>query len=340
VTVSPATPRGPEPRPGRTALALRDGLPWHDEVEVVRTAEDTGYEAVFVPEITGREAFARLTGLALRAERIHLGTGVVTVQARSPMTTAMAAGTVHEISGGRMVLGLGAGSVPSLRERYGGSAPVDVVREYLRVVRELLGGGTVDSTTLDVKHERLSPAFPGTPPPLWLGALGDRTIRLAAEATDGVLLNWCTPDRVAQARALVTEGAKEHGRSVADVTVAVYVRGCLGVDEAAAIEALRGMTGLYATFPRYLDQFRAMGLGEEAELAAGAMRAGRPQDVPESLVRAVSVVGGRREALARFEAYRRAGADLVICYPVPALEPFSSILGTVLAAAPSPLVER
>ena len=57
--------------------------------------------------------------------------------------------------------------------------------------------------------------------------------------------------------------------------------------------------------------------------------------------RFLTVMGGRAEALARFRAYRDAGADLVLCYPVAAAaDPFSSILGTVLAAAPSPAVER
>jgi 2-methylisocitrate lyase-like PEP mutase family enzyme len=51
------------------------------------------------------------------------------------------------------------------------------------------------------------------------------------------------------------------------------------------------------------------------------------------------VIGGRKEALDRFAAYREAGADLVLCYPVPALERASSIMGTMLAAAPDPAIE-
>ena len=61
--------------------------------------------------------------------------------------------------------------------------------------------------------------------------------------------------------------------------------------------------------------------------------------MPERLVQAVTVSGGRQDALRRFAAYREAGADLVICYPVIALDPFSSLLGTVLGAAPSPSLE-
>jgi alkanesulfonate monooxygenase SsuD/methylene tetrahydromethanopterin reductase-like flavin-dependent oxidoreductase (luciferase family) len=100
------------------------------------------------------------------------------------------------------------------------------------------------------------------------------------------------------------------------------------------------MTGQYAAIPQYQRQLRRMGLGEEGSLAAKAHRAGRPEEVPEGLVRNLIVVGGRSEALARFEAYHDAGADLVLCYPVAALDPFSSILGTVLASAPSPALER
>ena len=57
-------------------------------------------------------------------------------------------------------------------------------------------------------------------------------------------------------------------------------------------------------------------------------------------MRALTVSGGRTQALARFDAFREAGADLVLCYPVAALEPLSSVLGTLLAAAPDPAVER
>jgi 5,10-methylenetetrahydromethanopterin reductase len=178
------------------------------------------------------------------------------------------------------------------------------------------------------------------PPPVWLGALGDRMIRLAGEVADGVLLNWCTPERVAQAKRLVREGAERADRDPDGVTVAVYVRACLGVEEPIALEALRKMTGLYASFSHYRRQLEVMGLGEEAALAAKAFTERRPEEIPESLVRSLSVVGGRSEAMARFAGFRQAGADLVLCYPVAALETLSSVLGTVLAAAPSPALER
>jgi alkanesulfonate monooxygenase SsuD/methylene tetrahydromethanopterin reductase-like flavin-dependent oxidoreductase (luciferase family) len=304
----------------REGVVLRDPLPWHDLLQVARAAEETGYEAMFVPEVSAREAFTTLAGVALGTSRIKLGTGVVTVEARTEATTAMAAATVQDLSGGRLILGIGAGGVSSAR----GARPVGLVREFVRAVRAF----------------RVAFEPEGGPPPVWIGALGERMIRLAGEVADGVILNWCTPERVSQARRLIEREAGIMGRDPGSITIAVYVRACLGVEEPLALRALREATGRYAAIPQYLRQFEAMGLGDDASLAVKAYRGGRPGEVPEPLVRALTVVGGRSEALARFDAYRVAGADLVLCYPVPALDRFSSILGTVLAAAPFPDLER
>src|SRR5207237_94167 len=110
------------------------------------------------------------------------------------------------------------------------------------------------------------------------------------------------------------------------VTVAVYVRACLGVGDEVAMDPLRRMAGLYASSPSYRRAFEAMGLGEGAAAAAAAHAAGRPGEVPERFVRALAVTGGRAEALARFAEYRGAGAHVILCYPVTALEPFSSAM--------------
>jgi 5,10-methylenetetrahydromethanopterin reductase len=322
----------------RTGLVLRDPFPWPQFLEIVETAEDTGYESLFVPEISGREAFATLAAAATATSRIGLGTGVITMWSRRPSVAAMGAASLQEVSNGRSILGIGAGTPPS----GAATGTFDRLAAYLAVVRQVWSGSPVQNDPLfgEQGFALTLPLDPHGPPPLWLGALGDRSIRLAGRAADGVILNWCTPARVTEARRLVAEGAAEAGRDPADVTVAVYVRACLGVEEPVALEALGPMTGLYASFPHYRRQLRVMGLGAEADAAAAAVDAGKPDAVPDDLVRALTVFGGRSEAMARFEQFRAAGADVVLCYPVAALDPLSSVLGTVLAAAPSPAVER
>lgn len=307
------------PELGRTGVALREPLAWHDLVQVVETAEETGYEVVLVPEIRGgREAFATLAGLAAATSRIHLGPGVLPVDARPPALVAMGAATVQEASGGRLVLGLGAGRVTS--------GALQHVREHVRLVREFLGGNVAGPGAF-----RLAIDPGATPIPVWLGALGPRMVELAGEIGDGVLLNWCTPERVAEAREEVRRGAERAGRDPAELTVAVYVRACLGHEEAHAMGALAPAAAEYAGFPNYARQLEDMGLGKQA----GAAASGDPR-AAEALARALCVWGVRSEAVARLGGWSDAGADLVVVYPVPALEPLSSMLGTVLAAAPSP----
>ncbi|MFB3738928.1 MAG: LLM class flavin-dependent oxidoreductase, partial [Candidatus Velamenicoccus archaeovorus] len=127
-------------------LALRDPLPWTPFVEIVRTAEQTAYEALFLPEIGGRDAFAALAGLAAATGTIRLGTGVVPVVARSASVTAMAAATVHELSGGRMILGLGTGPP--------GPGALERLRRSVLTVRAALAGEPVDEP--DGRRFRLS----------------------------------------------------------------------------------------------------------------------------------------------------------------------------------------
>jgi alkanesulfonate monooxygenase SsuD/methylene tetrahydromethanopterin reductase-like flavin-dependent oxidoreductase (luciferase family) len=326
---------------GRTGIVLRDALAWRDEREIVETAEEAGYEAVFVPEIDGREAFCTLTGFAAATQRVRLGTGVVTVWARSPVTTAMAAKTVHDLSGGRMVLGIGAGS-PSGGAADGAGSPLLRIEEFVRVVRDAASGRPVTAgpagDPFGAEGFRSSLDAPATFP-IWLAALGDRMVALAGRIADGVLLNWCPPERVASARRTLVDAALAAGRDPAEITVAVYVRACLGVEDEHALPPMQAMTGLYASIPHYRKQMEAVGLGDQADAAAHAFAAGRPRDVPIELVRALTVTGGRDDALARFDAYHRAGADLVLLYPIAALDPYSSVLGTVMAGAPETAIE-
>jgi alkanesulfonate monooxygenase SsuD/methylene tetrahydromethanopterin reductase-like flavin-dependent oxidoreductase (luciferase family) len=294
-------------------------LPWHDLVLLAQTVERTGYEAVFVPEIDAREAFGTLAGLASVTDTVRLGTGVVTVGSRRPFTAAMAAATLQELSGGRFILGIGSGPVRSLAR----------VREYVGIVRRALAGEPVED---EGRERRLS--LGGSPPPIFLGALGGAMIALAGEIADGVLLNWCTPERVRRARNLVAEGARRAGRDPAQITVGVYVRACLGEEEGVALEALRWAAAQYLAFPHYRRQFEAMGLVSPPDGSAG-----RPPFAEDALVRSVCLLGEPSAAGDRLDQYRAAGADLPLVYPVPVLDPSSSLMGTVLALAPTPALE-
>jgi alkanesulfonate monooxygenase SsuD/methylene tetrahydromethanopterin reductase-like flavin-dependent oxidoreductase (luciferase family) len=305
-------------QPPGTGFAVRDPLPWKDLSAIVRAAEEAGYRALFLPEILGREALVTLGQVAGESRGLLLGTGVIPMRSRTPLLAAMAAATVQERSGGRLILGIGTGG--------SGRGALDALRTTVQQVRMLLAGEPVE-----VEGDVLS-MDPGTPVPIWVSALGPRALRLAGEVADGVILNWCTPDRIAFARARIAEGAEAAGRDPAGLAVAVYVRAWVGVDEAEAISALKAMAGQYASYPSYRRQFDEMGLGPHASVAAQAHRADRPEDVPEVLVRTICAVGeGARDHV---DAYRQAGADLPIVYPIATSDAAASVRGTLLALAP------
>ncbi len=133
--------------------------------------------------------------------------------------------------------------------------------------------------------------------PIWVAALGPKAVRLAGEIADGVILNWCTPERVAEARDAIRVAAGEAGRDPDAVTIAVYVRASFSD---RADEALLGAAAEYASYPAYARQFEAMGV----------------EPSPEAVVEAVCLRGDPDRARERLEAYREAGADLPVVYPV------------------------
>ncbi|MGH2677613.1 MAG: LLM class flavin-dependent oxidoreductase [Actinomycetota bacterium] len=276
-------------------------MPVEDLFQATLLAEATGYEAVFVPDHGVWEPFALLASFAQRTSQLGLATGVVTMTSRSPEVMGTAAATLNQVSEGRAILGVGSG-----QERR-----VDRVASYLDDLRDHRPDGL----------------------PLYLAALGDRMVRLAGARSEGVLLNWCSPARVERAR---EEVDRTHPRRV---VVAVYVRACLGHEEEHALAALREAVGMYAAIPAYRRQLEAEGLGGQAAAAAEAAGRGDPWAIPEELVDALCVRGGRDQALARLDEYRAAGADLVVVYPVTAQEPASSLMGTIMGAAPDPSVE-
>src|SRR5581483_3393424 len=111
-------------------------------------------------------------------------------------TTGMAATTVHELSGGGLILGQGTGpAAPGALRR---------LRELVVALRRAFSGEVAE--TSDGERFRLD-LRPPEPPPIWIAALGPAAARLAGEVADGVLLNWCPPERVAWARERIREGA-------------------------------------------------------------------------------------------------------------------------------------
>src|SRR3982750_636155 len=116
------------------------GLTSADQLEIVREAERLGYDSVWTAEAYGSDAATILGWLAGQTTTIKLGSAIFQMPARTPAMTAMTAATLDQMSGGRMLLGLGL-SGPQVVEGWHGEAygkPLGKTREYVEIVRTIL----------------------------------------------------------------------------------------------------------------------------------------------------------------------------------------------------------
>src|SRR2546422_3027539 len=104
------------------------GLTAAQQLEIARAAEDLGYDSIWSAEAYGSDAASVLAWLAAGTSRIKLGAGIFQIPGRSAAMTAMTAATIDQLSGGRMLLGLGTSGPPGSEGRPGGGLPPPVER--------------------------------------------------------------------------------------------------------------------------------------------------------------------------------------------------------------------
>jgi alkanesulfonate monooxygenase SsuD/methylene tetrahydromethanopterin reductase-like flavin-dependent oxidoreductase (luciferase family) len=231
-------------------------LSFADQATLSQEAARLGYTSIWTPESTGQDAFQLCSqrwaaSCQVIPEGLTTGIGVSPVLYRTPIAFAMSGGTMSQLTGGRFIMGIGAGSAyrPRTRQSLGLQrlSTLALMRDYLTTVRRLVAGDEVtyrgDVVTLKGVKLAMSPP-PRTP--VYLGALGPEMLRLAGELADGVCLNWCTPEQIAWSRERIAEGAMRADRDPQHVQVVEYIRVCVDHDVEVARRAFARSTMGYA----------------------------------------------------------------------------------------------
>jgi alkanesulfonate monooxygenase SsuD/methylene tetrahydromethanopterin reductase-like flavin-dependent oxidoreductase (luciferase family) len=208
-------------------------------------AEQLGYHGLWRAEGVAWDAFTVCTLWAERSTRLQLATGIVSAVTRQPGALARAAITVQELSRGRFRLGLGIGNNPEVPQ------PASPLHEMARVARAVRGHW----------RDALVPDVTQPAPTLWFAALRPKMVALAAEAADGVVLNWVTADHVREIR-------RQLGP---DFPIACFVRACAG-SRAAAAAALRDNLPFYRALPVYRKSLELQGLDPDRMSDDDALR--------------------------------------------------------------------
>ena len=284
-----------------------DRLPGDEVVAFARSAEAAGYDTFWTQETAGRDPFALLGHLAGRTERIGLAVGIAVIYGRDAVAMRGGAATVHELSGGRMLLGLGAShrdTVSDVRgHEYGG--PLTAMREYLATYEAAPFRGPQP-------HGR---------PPLVLAALRPRMLELAAAAADGAFPYLVPQSYVAGARAHLEQAAATAGRPR---PLLILSLACLReTDPATARTAARAYLDRYLGLPNYLNSLREAGFSDDDLAKPGSDR----------LVDALVAWGHDATLRGRLRAMLDAGADQVALIPL-TMEGLHADRATMEALAP------
>ena len=313
------------------------GMGAEEQLQVVQEAERLGYNSVWAAEAYGSDAATVLAWLAAGTSTIRLGSAIFQMPARSPAMTAMTAATIDELSGGRMMLGIGS-SGPQVSEGWHGvrfARQLQRTREYVDVVRMTLARERVEyhGETIELPL----PDGPGKPLkltispvqehiPIYLAAIGPKNTALAGEIGDGWLPTFFSPEFVGEFRALLEEGAGRSGRSLNGFDIAPNVNAYVSDDRGLARNVNRPLLALYiggmgsrkqnfynSLVQRYgfeaaAKEIQDLYLDGKKEEAAAA--------IPDELIDMVSLCGPRDVVADRIAAFRDAGVGTLTITPL------------------------
>ena len=294
-----------------------------DYQELGAQAERNGFEAVWLPEGGGRDSLTSLAAIAMKTEKVMLGTGILPIFARTATNTAMGAAGMAAVSGGRFMLGLGVGHRPTVEGRDGipFKQPMTRLRETIQIVKALLSGEQVDfpGRVFKISGASLGAAAPKTKVPIYIAALGPQMLQMAGELADGVLMNWTAVDYLGEAISHIRRGAEKAGRDPKEIDIAGYVRVAVGADVSASRDALRRQVARYASNPFYRNFFAETGFDKEMSAAAAELAGGNLEKAADSITvemqDQVAVVGTADECRAALEKRRDAGLQLPVIAP-------------------------
>jgi len=272
--------------------------------ELARIAEGAGFEAIYSPEVPPWNGLSNAQVFAEATSKIKVGTWIANIYTRMPVVAAGTALTIQEITGGRMVLGLGVSHKP-VNDRFGIDMgdPVEKMREYVTAVRSFMDG-TAPQLTLKRNLPKV---------PIYIAGLTKGAATLAGEVADGIFPYLSTPEYVKTLRGYVAEGAKNAGRDPSEIDITLGIPVFISDDiELARTSGKRGLSN-YLRLPFYQRMVRNNGFGEVIDAIQGGAN---PVDVfSDELLDAIALVGPADRCRARLEDYTKAGVDLAVILP-------------------------
>jgi alkanesulfonate monooxygenase SsuD/methylene tetrahydromethanopterin reductase-like flavin-dependent oxidoreductase (luciferase family) len=302
--------------PHRVAVGtfISPGRSLETALQRVERAEALGYESVYTTHIAGRDSLTVLAAYASRTNRIKLGTGVLPIYSRTPVATAQAAATIDELSGGRMVLGLGVAHQVTVENWFGSTIgkPVREMREYAGAVRAMFRGEEPPENERFPTKFRFMGYEARADLPIYIAGLSPAMLRLAGQIGDGVMLWLCNPDYIRDVVVPeVTEGRRRAGKTLEGFDIVAAVPSAVTDEPDVARASLRGDLIPYFTLPFYRAMIERSGYGEEIAAFDEAMgkgdNAAATAAISDRFLHQLAGIGSAADAEAAVRRYVDAG---------------------------------
>jgi 5,10-methylenetetrahydromethanopterin reductase len=313
------------------ALYLQDAHPIRDGIELVRYAEQQGFDAVWQADSRlVRDAVVPMAAFAATTERIRVGSGVIDCWTRNPARLASTFSTLDDLAPGRMICGLGAWWDP-LAAKVGidRARPLRVMREVVAAVRALLNNETVtmdgyyvhlDGVELDYVHQERRPKDV----PIYIGATGLQMMELTGEIADGAVLNYLVaPSYNVGALEALARGAAKAGRTIDDIDRPQLVVCSVDHDRQAALDGARLLVTQYLGQQPHI--MKASGVPQELLDEIGEVLTwpathdevvAASRLVPDEIVQMITASGTPDEVRAKVDEYVANGCTCPILYPL------------------------
>jgi F420-dependent oxidoreductase-like protein len=325
------------------------------DLPLVQEADRLGYHSVWTAEAYGSDAVTPLAWIAGQTKSIHVGSAIMQMPARSPAMTAMTATTLDQLSNGRFLLGLGV-SGPQVVEGWHGvvyGKPLVRTREYVSIVRKIWAREQPLEHTGE--HYQIPYRGPGASGlgkplksilhgrqiPIYIAAIGPKSVEQPAEIADGWLPIFYSPYRTQAYRGALEKGFQRAGggKSLATFDVAPSVTVIQGDDVQACLDFIKPMLALYVggmgargkNF--YNDLACRYGFEEAAkkvqDLYLDGKKAEATAAIPNELADEISLVGPAARIRDRLGAWRESGITTLIAgsRQVEALQTLAEALG-------------
>ncbi len=318
---------------GRLALGFNPVYPLGMMAKFATLAERAGYESVWLHEsLYQRDAISYLGAILSATNRLKAGSGCINTVTRHPALAATSFATLSEASDGRVILGFGLGSFPTL-PKIGfqvfptqTSRPLKRITEYAEILKLLLSGENVSFSGefFSIKDLKLE-TKPTRKIPIYIASLSHKTLSKTGSLADGAILS---PALSTLKETQTKAGWVHQGiTSGANFDIASYMLTSVNSKTSDAVKAVRN----FYFFVYQISEVIPPTLLEPYDVTEAQIRpvkeawkkgsiAEAGSKIPEAVIEALTVTGTPEHCLERIDEYRKAGVQLPIIMPIGEVE--------------------